>query len=794
MIARLPGIAEQMGAIHKLDLTSDVTHLIVGNVSTPKYRYVAKERPDIRALGYEWVEAVRDAWRMGGTTDVEDLERKHKLGVFFGLKICVTGFDDLDERTRLSDTVAEQGAEYHGDLTKAVTHLIAAVPAGAKYTHAKNWGIPIVSAKWFHDSMTRGMALDESLFDPTLPLDQQGRGAVVNRSQARNTLGKRGREDESQGTADLGKRKLRRTASTRLHSQSQDMWQDLSSREDAFAPGATDQWKDDSEADTKQQPALQTVHVRRSDILFADNGSASDGIFAGRYILLHGFPRAVAQKLRAFLEPNGAAILQTATELEDASQQPFFKSRYLLLPHGGTTIPLPDVPAGTTIASEWWIERCIHSKRFLEPSDHALSRPLPVGDVAGFAALSINLTGFTGVELLQSARAIKLLGATYQEKLLPSASLIVSATETIKGEKAFYAAKHNIRIVSPDWLWACFAAKQVVSYDPFNIKPHVPDFRDGIREPATSSPAMSDTHHHSIDRVKKDDFVSKRLSGTRRKHATASLALKTTTSITGQPARKRAPFVLEDEESDDPTSVTSPGILAPPELARSCAQPLKERSPNASPHKGNNLSRVLQETIGDHRIVDLKLHEMLDSTVDEHDIVPPPPPGSTPPLPAQPVEDNPESGQHPPPRLREELTADLAALLHRQSTNATTSEPQKRKNRKLGRSTSSLANRSVSVSANSTPSLTRQATNPDYEAGSRTNFAHPSAAIPPGTQLGYETTDAEEHRVMMEKSMKVSLQDSTSGKRVASVGMIKDSFVGGEAGVGKRVRGRNRVK
>ena len=39
---RLADTAQQMGATHKLDLTGEVTHLIVGDIDTPKYKYVAK--------------------------------------------------------------------------------------------------------------------------------------------------------------------------------------------------------------------------------------------------------------------------------------------------------------------------------------------------------------------------------------------------------------------------------------------------------------------------------------------------------------------------------------------------------------------------------------------------------------------------------------------------------------------------------------------------------------------------------------------------------------------------------
>lgn len=88
--------AIQMGAAHKLDLTSDVTHLIVGDSNTPKYKYVARERADIKVLQLEWVEAVRQAWMQGGDVDLEALEEEYRLPTFAGLKVCLTGFEDCE--------------------------------------------------------------------------------------------------------------------------------------------------------------------------------------------------------------------------------------------------------------------------------------------------------------------------------------------------------------------------------------------------------------------------------------------------------------------------------------------------------------------------------------------------------------------------------------------------------------------------------------------------------------------------------------------------------------------------
>jgi DNA replication regulator DPB11 len=83
-----------MGAIHKYDLTSEITHLIVGDYDTPKYRYVAKERPDVKVLTPQWIEAVRQLWIEDQAIDVGATEGEYALPTFATLRICLTGFED----------------------------------------------------------------------------------------------------------------------------------------------------------------------------------------------------------------------------------------------------------------------------------------------------------------------------------------------------------------------------------------------------------------------------------------------------------------------------------------------------------------------------------------------------------------------------------------------------------------------------------------------------------------------------------------------------------------------------
>lgn len=87
-------MAREMGATHKFDLTSDVTHLIVGETNTPKYKFVAKARSDVVVVKPEWVNAVREPWMAGDDIDLQWLEEQYRFPIFGGLSICVTGFDD----------------------------------------------------------------------------------------------------------------------------------------------------------------------------------------------------------------------------------------------------------------------------------------------------------------------------------------------------------------------------------------------------------------------------------------------------------------------------------------------------------------------------------------------------------------------------------------------------------------------------------------------------------------------------------------------------------------------------
>ena len=205
-------------------------------------------------------------------------------------------------RKRLEDSIGENGGEYHANLTKDCSHLIAKVPSGPKYTHAGNWGIKIVAVEWLEQSLERGMTLDETCYNLAIPAPERGKNAWTRRTVSTTSLGKRSREDD---IGPQNTRKLRRTASARLSSQNFGLWTDIVGIESKAEDIKVDQW-DDKGKGTKQQEhnggagseerLKGILPVKNQDPdhgaklgLTADDPPQREGIFQGKIFLLHGF-------------------------------------------------------------------------------------------------------------------------------------------------------------------------------------------------------------------------------------------------------------------------------------------------------------------------------------------------------------------------------------------------------------------------------------------------------------------------------------------------------------------------
>ncbi|KAF2280661.1 uncharacterized protein EI97DRAFT_453917 [Westerdykella ornata] len=477
----LAAIAAEMGATIKLDLTSDVTHLIVGKIDSAKYRYVARQREDVKVLAPEWLDALRHIWIGGGHVPVAALEHEYHLPVFHRLKICLTGFDNPEQRRYVQEKAVQNGAEYHGDLTKSVTHLIAALPTGKKYEYARAWNMKVVSWEWFEQSLQRGMALDEAYYDPRMPVEERGQGAWVRRRDISPNLGKRAREPEQLAAINPLKRKLRRSVSSKLGSQSEALWAGITAvGRDRKSAGDEDWDKDEltntaspnGSATKEGGAAAPSERISENAALHAPYLDAVDtGIFQGRPILTHGFDSEKTRILREHLASNGAFIVKDPAELLTLSSDHLSRG-YVVVPHDVAT-DLDSVPGGAgpmTRATNWWVERCLHAKCLLDPAEHVLCRPLQTGTIPGFNGLSINATGFSGIELLHVTKVVSLMGATYHEFLSAKTSVLVCNTETPNEQKTKFIAEKRIPAVRADWLWTCLSTGQLQPYEDFLLR------------------------------------------------------------------------------------------------------------------------------------------------------------------------------------------------------------------------------------------------------------------------------------------------------------------------------------
>ncbi|KIV92939.1 hypothetical protein PV10_04194 [Exophiala mesophila] len=450
-------IALQMGAEHKLDLTSDTTHLIVGSTDTMKYKYVAKEREDIKVLRPEWIEAVRDRWMNDRPMNLQELAGKFRVPTLAGLKICITGFEDLLFRAQLQKNVIENGGEYTGDLTKDVTHLIAASAQGKKYEYGMQWQKKVVSLQWYKDSLERGMQLDETLYHPTTPPNEQGLGAWNRKPRSISFTEKRPR-DEPAGPEPS--RKLRRTASARLGSQNQSLWTDIvgGSEHDETHSSRPDLKAAVSMPDLSKDGLTRgATRVNKAKGDYSNKSNA--GFFYNCTFSIYGFDAKKRVHLQNILVQNSGTIIEDLTQMDPDD----LARALILVPHdigkaNKTALRLPQ--ATTPIVSEFWLERCMLEKTFIEPHNYTLGQVLMEPAIPGMTDLSVNATGFDGLETMHISKIVKLVGGKYVEVFTASVSILICKGRDVNNEKLQLARHCGIPVVTAEWLYSTIKSRR----------------------------------------------------------------------------------------------------------------------------------------------------------------------------------------------------------------------------------------------------------------------------------------------------------------------------------------------
>jgi DNA replication regulator DPB11 len=166
----------------------------------------------------------------------------------------------------------------------------------------------IVSLEWFQQSLERGMVLDEALFNPTMPVEQRGQGAWDRREFPSPAPGKRVRDAEPSQALNPFRRKLRRSASTKMGSQSEALWAGITAASSEKQHDENDDWTEDIldnqdmlREHTPNQGPLSPVGEVSADVDVAHdphqppslsllpNNNVAAGVFEGRIVFPYGF-------------------------------------------------------------------------------------------------------------------------------------------------------------------------------------------------------------------------------------------------------------------------------------------------------------------------------------------------------------------------------------------------------------------------------------------------------------------------------------------------------------------------
>jgi len=305
------------------------------------------------------------------------------------------------------------------------------------------------------------MILDEKLYDPALPEEERGKDAWDRTKPKRISLGKRSRDD-STTSLDGGKRKLRRTASTKLSTLNDGLWGDIVGAGTVAQVSRSGIWEEDDAGALPDDTLAKQKHADdnlKSGSLQStiENPPRQKGMFYGCRFFPYGFPPAQRQVLHERFVFNDGEVVNSVDELILRSDTTPHTRLFRIVPHDlpvDQHPPLPEPEASIQTVTVWWLERCLHRKEFIDPTDHVIGRPFPVFPIDGFSEVTISTSAFSGIDLLHVTKVVKLIGGKYSEDLTPQSTVLVTKSVTaIRKDKFDHAQEWGVPIVKAEWLW-----------------------------------------------------------------------------------------------------------------------------------------------------------------------------------------------------------------------------------------------------------------------------------------------------------------------------------------------------
>ncbi|KAF9223241.1 hypothetical protein BS17DRAFT_833222 [Gyrodon lividus] len=169
-------MAFELGATSTSDFTDRVTHLISNSHGGAKYMCAIERK--IPIMTPEWITEAHAIWLRGDDVDFEESVSKHRLPIFSGVILSLSGIADVPQRTGINRILTAHQGVYVKDLERPVkvTHLLCSgdtVTDKMKYAEKFNKrgeaNIHLVWEEWFWDCLEFGGRFDERKYQVSRP-------------------------------------------------------------------------------------------------------------------------------------------------------------------------------------------------------------------------------------------------------------------------------------------------------------------------------------------------------------------------------------------------------------------------------------------------------------------------------------------------------------------------------------------------------------------------------------------------------------------------------------------------
>ncbi|KAJ7886140.1 hypothetical protein B0H14DRAFT_3856655 [Mycena olivaceomarginata] len=428
-------LALELGATSVSAFTDRVTHLVAEDHGGAKY-LCALERK-IPILLPSWITESHRIWQRGDDVDLAASVAKHRLPVFSGITLCISGVPDIVQRTKINRELTAHGGTYVKALERPVrvTHLLCAGEEETdKMRYAEKFNrageadphIQLVWEEWFWDCLEFGGRFEESPYAARLPRPE--RRSTQSRAPPDSHSRQHAASANVPSTFDDDADDDELIAPQRLPGMTLQLWGSLLKArgyavDDARGTVVVSPAKArdiESEMRGEEAPVQQQEHApsvlsggsfRRANSMQIDAGpSRGSGPFPRRADSnadVNSNSNTDTATVRGAIEEAGGAVVSQAGKVDaDYIVVRLVSGSALYAAETSTS-------ARAQYRTECWLERCILVERLCAPDEHASFAPIGVPlPVPGADRITLSFSGLDVSEACWVRRLLKALGIT----------------------------------------------------------------------------------------------------------------------------------------------------------------------------------------------------------------------------------------------------------------------------------------------------------------------------------------------------------------------------------------------